>query len=111
MRFHVKNYLAVLAMFVFTGMVWASTRTDSTPYYVTQPTVIGHAQLKPGQYTIKANEAQDQLRVLHHGKVVATVPCHWIELSRKANNSEIFSTKDRVTRVEFQGRRKAVSVG
>jgi hypothetical protein len=111
MRSHVKNYLAVLAMFVFAAVVWASTRTDSTRYYVTQPTEIGHAQLKPGQYTIKANEQKDQLRVLRHGKVVATVPCHWVKLPRKAHNSEIFSTKDRVTRVEFQGRRKAVSVG
>lgn len=111
MRFDVRKYLAFLVVSLFAVAVWASNRTDSTTYDVTQSTEIGHAQLKPGSYTLKANESQDQLQVLRHGKVVATVPCHWVKLPQKANNTEIFSNKTRVTRVEFQGRREAVSVG
>jgi hypothetical protein len=106
-----KKYFAVLAIFAFGAVVWASTRTDSTSYDVTQTTEIGHAQLKPGHYTIKARESMDKLKVIHDGRVVATVPCHWVELHQKADNSEIFSTKDRVTRVEFEGRKDAISVG
>lgn len=110
MRFDVRKYLAIVVVFLFAAVTWASTRTDSTPYDVTQPIEIGHTQLKPGHYTLKANESQDQLDVLHQGKVVATVPCHWVKLPQKANNSEVFSNRAKVTRVEFQGRREAVSV-
>lgn len=110
MRFQVKRYLGLLAIFAFAMVVWAS-RTDSTPYDVTQPTEIGHAQLEPGHYTLKATESKDQLRVLQNGKVVATVPCHWVKLSQKPQNSEILSNKDKVTRVEFQGRAEAANIG
>jgi hypothetical protein len=111
MRVDVKKCIAVLAIFLFAVVVWASSRMDSTSYDATQPTEIGHTQLKPGHYMLKANESKDQLRVLHDGRVVATVPCRWVNLRQKANNTEIFSNKDRITRVEFQGRREAVSVG
>ncbi len=111
MRIYGKKCLAVIAVIFFAAVAWASTRTDSTRYDVTQTMEIGQTQLNPGQYTLKANESQDQLRVLHDGKLVATVPCHWVKLNRKANTSQIFSNKDRITRVEFQGREEAVRVG
>lgn len=111
MRVDMKKIIGVLAIFLFAMVVWASSRTDSTAYDVMQPTEIGHTQLKPGHYTLKATESADQLRVLQDGRVVASVPCHWVKLDHKANNSEILSNKDRVTRVEFQGRMEAVSVG
>jgi len=111
MRQHLKQVISVLAIFVFTMVVWASTRVDSTRYDVTQPIEIGQTQLKPGHYMLKAKESADTLRVIHDGKLVATVPIHWVKLQRKANNSEIFSNRNQVTRVQFQGRREAVSVG
>ena len=111
MRSYVKKCLAVAAVLLFAAVVWASTRTDTTRYDVTQTMKIGQTQLKPGNYTLKANESQYQLRVLHDGVLVATIPCHWVKLNRKANNTEIFSNKNRVTRVQFQGRQEAVRVG
>lgn len=111
MQVHIKKSLSLFAILIFAAVTWASTRTDSTAYDVTQPIEIGQSQLQPGHYTLKANESTNQLRVLQNGKVVATVPCHWVKLQQKANNSEILSNKDKVTRVEFRGRREAVSVG
>ena len=111
MRLNLKQLISLLAIFAFAMVVWASTRTDSTRYDVTQVIEIGHTQLQPGHYTLKANESKNKLRVIHDGKLVATVPVHWVKLQQKANNSEIFSNKNQVTRVEFQGRREAVSVG
>lgn len=111
MRFQVKPYFAVLAIFAFAMVAFASMRTDSTRYNVTQTTTIGHTQLKPGNYTLKAQESKDQLRVLHHGKLIATVPCQWTKLPKKAHYSEIFSNKNKVTKVEFRGRKEAVKVG
>jgi hypothetical protein len=111
MRLHLKQLISVVAIFVFAMVVWASTRTDSTSYNLTRTMKIGQTQLKPGNYTLKANESTDKLRVIHQGKLVATVPVHWVKLQRKASNSEIFSNKGHVTRVEFQGRKEAISVG
>jgi len=111
MRLHWKQLFSVLAIFVFSMVVWASTRTDSTRYDVTQRTEIGQTQLKPGRYMLKAKVSKDQLRVLHDGRLIATVPCHWVKLAKKAHYSEIMSNKDQVTRVEFRGQREAVNVG
>ncbi len=111
MRSYLKKCFAVVAILAFAAVAWASMRTDSTHYDVTKTMEIGKTQLKPGNYTLKANEFQDQLRVLHNGKLVATVPCHWVKLNQKANNTEIFSNNDRVTRIEFHGRPEAVRVG
>lgn len=111
MRLYLKQLISVLAIFVFAMIAFASTRTESTHYDVTQTVEIGQTQLKPGHYTLKASESNDQLRVIHDGKLVATVPVRWVKLQRKADNSEIFSTKDHVTRVQFQGSREAVRVG
>lgn len=111
MRLYLKKCLAVAAVLLFAAVVWASTRTDTAKYDVTQTVKIGSTQLNPGSYTLKANESQDQLRVVQDGKTVATVPCHWVKLNHKANNSEILSSQNRVTRVEFRGRQEAVRIG
>ena len=114
MRVHLKQYLGVLAVLAMAMPVWAgrsSSRTDSTPYDTMQTVTIGKTQLKAGHYTLKAKEAQHQLRVLQDGKLLATVPCHWVKLAKKADNSEIISNKNKVTRVEFEGRPEAVKVG
>jgi hypothetical protein len=111
MRFYLKKCLAVAAVLLFAAVVWASTRTDSTRYDVTQAMKIGQTQLQPGRYMLKANESQDQLRVLHDGKLIATVPCHWVKLNHKANYSEVRSNKHRVTQVEFSGRQEAARIG
>ncbi|HVB87115.1 MAG TPA: hypothetical protein VNK23_10685 [Candidatus Dormibacteraeota bacterium] len=111
MRLNLKQFISVLAIFVFAMVVWATTRTESTRYDVTQAIKIGQTQLKPGHYTLKANESNDKLRVIHDGKLVATVPVRWVKLHQKATSSEIFSNRNHVTRVEFRGRKEAISVG
>ncbi|MGE5327058.1 MAG: hypothetical protein ACM3NO_08455 [Deltaproteobacteria bacterium] len=114
MRVHWKQYLGVLAVLAMAMPVWAgrsSSRTDSTPYDTMQTVTIGKTQLKPGHYTLKAKESQDELRVLQNGKLLATVPCHWVKLAKKPDNSEIVSNKNKVTRVEFEGRAEALKLG
>jgi len=109
MHFDVKKLVAVLATFLFAAVLWASSRMDSTDYDVTKPTEIGNTQLMPGHYMLKASESVNQLRVLQDGKVLATVPCHWVKLDHKADDSEILTNANRVTRVEFKGRTEAAS--
>jgi hypothetical protein len=113
MSFQLTKYVGVLAVVALALPVWAksSSHTDSTTFEPEQSATIGQTQLKPGQYTLKATESGNQLEILQHGTVIATVPCTWVELGQKPRYSEVFSDKDRVTQVEFQGRMEAVKVG
>jgi len=109
-----KFFGAVAAMVVFTAPVWAastSSHKDSTSIDIGQATTVGNTQLQPGHYTFEAKEDQTQLNVLQNGKVIATVPCHWVQLQRKANTSEILSNKNQVNEIRFGGRTEAVRVG
>ena len=109
-----KFFGAVVATLILTAPAWAGTapsHKDSTTFDVAQAITIGNTHLQPGQYTFEANEAQSQLNVLKDGKVVATVPCHWVQLQKKANNSEVLSNGNQVNEIRFGGRTQAAQVG
>jgi hypothetical protein len=114
MKSHIRHYLGVLSVLILAMPVWAaknSSRKDSTDYDVTQVTMVGNTRLQPGHYTIEAREFENQFGILRDGKVIATVPCHWVKLPKKAEESEISSNRNRVNEVEFEGRAEAVKVG
>lgn len=114
MKLQARHFLGVLIVAALAAPLWArggSFRTDSTTYDTLHAVMIGSASLQPGHYRLKAKEGQSPLTILQNGKVIATVPCHWVKLPSKAHNSEILSNKNQVTRVEFQGREEAVKVG
>jgi hypothetical protein len=109
-----KFFGALAAAVILTAPAWAvsaSSHKDSTTLDVSQPTTIGNTQLQPGHYTFEAQEDQSQLNVLQNGKVVATVPCHWVQLEKKPSESEILSNNNQVNEIKFQGRTQAVQVG
>ena len=109
-----KVFGAVVAAVILTAPVWAasaSSHKDSAAFDAAQATTIGNTHLQPGHYTFEAREDQSRLNVLKNGKVVATVPCHWVQLQKKANNSEILSNNNQVNEVKFGGRTEAVQVG
>jgi hypothetical protein len=62
----------------------------------------------PGNYQLRAEEGQSELQVIHDGKVVATVPCHWTKLTNKPANSEVQINDNQVTQVQFGGRIEAI---
>jgi hypothetical protein len=114
MSFKPKFFGAVVATVILTAPVWAasaSSHKDSTAFDVAQATTIGNTHLQPGHYTFEAREDQSQLNVLQNGKVVATVPCHWVQLQKKPSSSEILSNNNQVNEVRFGGRTEAVQVG
>lgn len=114
MKSHARQYLGVLSVLIFTMPVWAaksSSHKDSTDYDVIQVTMVGNTQLQPGHYTIEVRESENQFDILRDGKVIATVPCRWVKLPKKAGQSEVSTDNNRVNEVEFQGRLEAVKVG
>ncbi len=56
-----KEYLAAFAFSLITLSVWAA-HTDSISWEVTQPTTIGSAQVKPGDYQLRAKKARPKFR-------------------------------------------------
>ena len=100
--------VVVFAVLILALPVWA--RTDSALLSVSQPTTIGTKQLNPGDYQLRAEEGQPQVEVLRDGKVLAQVPCTWIELPAKASNSEVITNNNQVNQVEFEGRTKAITI-
>lgn len=109
-----KFFGGVVATLILTAPAWAgsaASHKDSTGFDVSQVTTIGNTQLQPGHYTFEANEAESQLNVLKDGKVIATVPCHWVQLQKKADNSEILTNGNQVNEIRFGGRTQAADVG
>ena len=113
MRFQAKHSLGFFVAVILAMPIWAgvSNHTDSTPFDIDHATTIGQTQLDPGLYTLQAKESENQLEILQNDKVVATVPCHWITLSKKAPESEVMRSQDHVTEVDFQGRMQAIKIG
>lgn len=109
-----KFFGAVMAAVILTAPAWAGSapsHKDSTTFDVAQAITIGNTQLQPGHYTFEANEAESQLNVLKNGKVIATVPCHWVQLDKKASDSEVLSNGNQVSEIRFGGRTQAAHVG
>jgi len=99
-----------LALSLVAAPLWAA-HTDYTDWDVSQTTTIGTMQVQPGQYQVKAEEGKTDFQVISKGKVVATIPCQWIQLPSKAENTQFVVDGDKVTQVKFSGRMAAIQIG
>jgi hypothetical protein len=106
MRIRAKHLITGLGVLCLTLPVWA--HTDSTELEITQPTVIADTQLSPGDYEIRVKDGATQASVVQDGKVVAEVPCQWIQLPKKPVNSQVISSNNQITEVDFGGKTEAV---
>lgn len=107
MRLNWKNTLGGLALLAMALPVWA--HTDSLPFVTNQTATIGGYKLAPGTYTLKASDTTNQVEVSKDGATVATVPCKWVQLQQKANESEVLTNNSKVTELEFSGKTEAVT--
>lgn len=108
MRFNRKSLTSV-ALLLAAVPLWAA-HMYTMAWTVTHPITIGSMEVKPGDYEIRVEEGQTQLEVISHGKMLAQVPCHWIELPAKAASSEVVADNNKVTNVEFSGKTAALEV-
>src|ERR1700722_14388263 len=77
LRLKKKTSFVTLAFSLAALPLWAahSYSADLSP---TKPTTVGTIQLQPGEYKLKAEDGKSELQIVHKGKVVGTVPVHWI---------------------------------
>jgi hypothetical protein len=101
-----KHLVTGVAAIFLAFPVWAHTET--TTVGISNPTAIAGTQLAPGEYEVKVQDAANQVSVIRDGKVVAEVPCHWIQLPKKADSSEIILTKNQITQIDFRGKTEAI---
>jgi len=107
LRLNWGKYLTAVAFSFITLPVWAA-HLDSMSWELNEPTTIGNAQVKPGNYLFRAEEGQSELQIIQDGKVIARVPCRWTQLASKAAYSEVRTLNDQIIQVEFAGRIKAI---
>jgi hypothetical protein len=101
MRFRILQCFTILAVLAVAAPLWA--RSKSAELHLTDPATIGTTQLQPGAYTLKVDDGGTQVSVVRQGKVIAEVPCHWVQLSAKPKTTEIDLTENQITEIEFSG--------
>ena len=107
-----KQFLGGLAVLILALPVWARpSKTYTAEWDASQATKIGNTQIMPGTYTVEAHENQNTLDIVRDGKVVAQAPCHWIQLPKKAEDTEVDTNNNQIVEVEFSGKTEAVRLG
>jgi hypothetical protein len=101
------KYLAAFAFSLIALPVWAA-HSDSFSWELKEPTTIGSAQVKPGNYLFRAEEGQSELQIVQDGKVIVRVPCRWTPLMSKAAYSEVHTLDHQIIQVQFAGRKEAI---
>ncbi|MGA8101224.1 MAG: hypothetical protein WB869_03665 [Candidatus Acidiferrales bacterium] len=106
MRFRPLQCLSILAILAIATPIWA--RAKSVDLNLTDSATIGTTQLQPGDYQLRVEEGANQVTVVQHDKVIAEVPCHWVQLQSKPRSTEVNSSSNRITEVDFAGDIQAV---
>ena len=112
-----KSLLPGLALLLATSAFAANKGNKGSLELFAPATVSGH-QLAPGQYklTWDGTGSSVELMILSHGKLVATVPAHLIELSQaeRDNATETRTNDDgsqSLTKIDFAGKKYALAFG
>ena len=107
-----KRYLGGLAILALALPVWAgSEKTYSAEWDLSQATTIGSTQITAGTYRVIARPNQNTLDIVQNGKVIAQTECHWIQLPKKADETEVDTDNNKIVQVQFAGKTEAVQVG
>ncbi len=84
-----------------------SKATSATMDILTAVSLNGK-QLKPGTYTITADD--QKVTIALKGKVLAEAPIEWKEETSKPSYSNIVTSGDQVTEIHFSGKMRYVTI-
>ena len=107
---HVVRILVVVALAMpLAARTFAngSKSTSATMDVLTQVSLNGK-QLKPGTYTVTADDTK--VTIAQNGKVFAEAPVEWKDETSKPRNSNIVTSNDEVSEIHFGGKMRYVQV-
>jgi len=104
----VVRILVVLTLAMAARGLSANGSKTSATIDVLATASLNGKQLKPGTYTITADDTK--VTVAQNGKVMAEAPVEWKEESTKPRNSNIVTNNDVVTEIHFGGKMRYVTI-
>ncbi len=105
-----SSFLPALVVLLFAALPAWAARTYSTHLTIINPYQIAGHRLRPGTYKLKVKSAATRLSVLHHGRLVASVPVRWQTLTRKPHHTEVISDHRQVQQIRFHNQKMAVQI-
>jgi hypothetical protein len=112
-----RSLVPGLALLLATG-AFAANKGNKGSIELDKPTTVSGHQLAPGQYklTWDGTGSNVELMILSHGKLVAMVPAHLLELSQSEPHDATESrTNDdgsqSLTKIDFGGKKYALTFG
>ena len=111
------NLLPGLALLLATS-AFAANNVNKGSIEVFGPLTVSGHQLAPGQYKLHwdGTGSNVELMILSNGKLVATVPAQWLDLSQsERDNATVTRTNDdgsqSLTQIDFAGKKYALAFG
>jgi hypothetical protein len=108
MKIRYYDLLLTTAVVAIAAPAWA--RTDTATLTFGKTAHVGSTMLAPGSYKVRAEENGKQIEFEKDGKVIAQIPCHWIQLNAKPQNDEALVDNDTVQEIRFEGRTAAAQI-
>ncbi len=102
MKIRYSDLLFAAAVLTMAAPAWAHTDTATLTF--DKSVHIGSTMLDPGSYKVRGEENSAQLEVERNGKVIAQVPCHWIQLDKKSPGDEALLNNGTIQQIRFGGR-------
>jgi hypothetical protein len=111
-----RSLLPGLALLLAAG-AFAANKGNKGSIELDKPTTVSGHQLAPGQYrlTWDGTGSNVELMILSHGKLVATVPAHWLELSQPEPHDDATESRTNddgtqsLTKIDFGGKKYALT--
>lgn len=85
-----------------------SSKPTSTTMDVLTLISLGGKEIKPGTYTVTADDSK--VTLAQNGKVLAEAPVQWKDETSKARYSNIVTVDAKVTEIHFSGKMRYVSI-
>jgi uncharacterized protein (UPF0333 family) len=107
----VVRILVVVALAMpLAARTWGAngSKSTSTTMDLLNAVSLNGKQLKPGIYTVTADDSK--VTVAQNGKVIAEAPIEWKDETTKPHNSNIVTNNDQVTEIHFGGKMRYVQV-
>jgi hypothetical protein len=104
--------LAVVCAFVMLGSL--SVRADagsgviSSTLAVLSPVKLGGTDVKPGTYTINADDSK--VTLVANGKTIATANVQWKDAPQKSKSTNLISESGAIKEIHFNGKTRYVEI-